>query len=199
VSAITQTEVEGYLVIALFALFVLRRAWGMTQGARASIARLTVLPALYVAIYAAELAAIVFAGMTASWATSLYVALGADAVCVGVGVFAAYGYTARHVELYHPAGASAWYFRLTPLLPVLYVVLFLVRIVVETIIVGGSPFNLPSTAQLDSTAPFELYALLAVDALWGLTTGMLVGRSAATYAAWQKAKRSGSTGATPLP
>jgi len=197
VSAVTSIDVEDYVILALFGLILLRRTYMMTQGVPAGVGRLVVLPIFYVAIYTAELAGTWFAGVGTGRAELTYIALSADAVLLGVGTWIAYRITTRHVHLYRPTPGGPWYYRLRPLLPVLYVVLFLLRAVIETVIVGNAPFAVPTTAQFESISRTALFALFAVDALWGLTTGFLIGRSGAVYAAWQRAERAPPTAPSP--
>jgi len=189
VSGVSELDVEGYLVVALFGLFLLRRTYRMTQGVPAGAFRLAVLPAFYLGLYVLELAGIWLAGTGSGRSDLTLATFGADAALVAAGTAVAYWITARHVQLYRPSGGVAWYYRLKPLLPVLYVVLFFARVGVEAAVVGISPFAEPTAAQLDAISPTALYALFVVDALWGLTTGFLVGRSGAVYHAWKKAER----------
>lgn len=188
-AGVSQFAIDDYVVVALFGLFLLRRAYRMTQGVPVSAARLAVMPAFYVLVYAAELAGTWFAGTATGRAELTYVGLAADVVLLAVGTWVAHRITTAHVELYQPAPGGPWYYRLRPLLPVLYVLLFFVRAGIETAIIGIAPFEFPSAAQFAGISPLALYALFTVDALWGLTTGFLIGRSAAVYGAWQRAKR----------
>jgi hypothetical protein len=189
-SGVSELEVEGYLVVALFGLFLLRRTYRMTQGVPAGAFRLAVLPAVYLGLYVFELTGIWIAGAGSGHSDLTLLTFGADAALVAGGTGIAYRITSRHVELYRPTGEVAWFYRLKPLLPVLYVVLFTARVAIETVVVGISPFALPTAAQFNSISPTALDALFVVDALWGLTTGFLIGRSAAVYRAWRRAEKS---------
>ncbi|MFY9717606.1 MAG: hypothetical protein WAK40_06710 [Thermoplasmata archaeon] len=188
-SGVSSIVVEDYVILALFGLFLLRRTYRMTQGVPAGTGRLVILPVFYVALYTAELAGTWFAGIGSGRAELTYFALAADAVMLAIGTAVSYRVTSRHVELYQPTSGGAWYYRLRPLLPVLYLVLFFARAVIQTVIVGTTPFGFPTTAQFDTITPIALYALFTVDALWGLTTGFLIGRSGAVYGAWKRAER----------
>ncbi len=193
--SISPAQSEGYLIVALFGLFVLRAGFRLMNGVPARTGRLLVLPGLYIAIFVAELAGVWFAGTGSGIAELTYVALAADIALVGVGILLAYRYTERTVELYRPDGETRWFYRLSPLLPVLYVALFFVRVGIETVILGEAPFSIPTVAQFDTISTVSLYTLFAVDALWGLTTGFLVGRNAAVYRKWQARLESGSSAA----
>jgi hypothetical protein len=193
---ISQATAVGYAFVALFGLIVLRRAYMMTNGVPASAGRLLVLPGFYVLVFVGLMTAILYGAIGSSVADQVYAAFGADMALVVAGTFVAYGYTLRHVHLYKSPGAVDWSYRLNALLPVVYVVLFFVRTGLEAVILGLSPFDVPSATQLAGVSPWTLYVLFAVDAMWGLSTGFLVGRSAAVYNAWQ---RKLSEGSSPVP
>jgi len=182
--------VEDYVILALFGLLLLRRTYRMTQGVPAGAGRLVVLPAFYVAIYVAELAGTWVASVGTGRMEWTYVAFAADALMLAVGTWLSYRITSQHVHVYQPAVGGPWYYRLRPLLPVLYVVLFFVRAIIGTVVIGIVPFGFPTSAQFDSISTTALVALYVVDALWGLTTGFLIGRSSAVYRAWKNAERS---------
>jgi hypothetical protein len=183
---LSQQTAIAYLFIALIALLVVRRALLLTRGMPIGLGRLVVLPAFYVVIYVAELAAIGVGGVGSTVATPLYVSYGVDAALVVVGTFVAYGYTLRHLHIYQPEGQTTWNYRMNPLLPVVYVVLFIVRVGIETAILNESPLAFPTAGALAGVSAFALYSLFLVDALWGLSTGFLVGRSVAVYHAWRE-------------
>jgi hypothetical protein len=196
-TAVSSIVVEDYVILALFGVFLLRRTYMMTRGVPAGIGRLVLLPTFYGAIYAAELAGTWFAGIGSGRAEVTYLALAADAAMIAVGFGVSLRVTTQHVQLYQPTPGGPWYYRLRPLLPVLYVVLFFVRAAIETVIIGNAPFAIPTTAQFDSISTTALVALFVVDALWGLTTGFLLGRSVAVYSAWKRAERSPPVHASP--
>lgn len=183
---ISQQAAIGYLFAALVGLLILRRTLRLTRGATVSAGRLLLLPALYVVVYVAELAAIGFGGGGSSVTTPLYVSYGVDATLVVVGTVAAFRYTLRHLQIYRANGETEWSYRMNPLLPVVYVVLFFVRIAMETVILNESPFAFPAAGALAGISAVALFTLFAIDALWGLSTGFLAGRSAAVYHEWRK-------------
>ena len=188
VVTVSSAAVEEYAVVALLGLYLLRRTYRMTQGVPATTVRLVLVPIFYVGLYALELAGIGFAAVGSSEATRFYGALSADVALLAVGTYVAHRVASRQVELYRPPGKSDWYYRLRPLLPVTYIVLFFVRVGLETAFLGIAPFTVPTTAQFDALSTPSLTILFVVDALWGLTTGFLVGRSGAVYAAWKRAE-----------
>jgi hypothetical protein len=193
---ISNQAATTYLLVAVLGFIILRRAYLMTKGTDVSVGRLVAFPAFYLVIYAAELAAIGFAAVGSSAATQVYLSFGADAALILLGVFLAYGYTLRHVEIYQEPGESAWSYRMSALLPVIYVVLFLVRVVIETVVLNESPFSFPAPGSLDGISSLALYLLFVVDALWGLSTGFLIGRSAAVYHEWQQHRASNNQSAS---
>ena len=184
-AGLSQSALLAYVFVALFGLFILRRSYRMTQGVPLSTARLVVLPVLYVLIYLGELASVSFIGVSTSIAPLTYVSLAVDGVLFAAGVVFAYQYTLRHVELYQAPGQAAWSYRLNPLLPIVYVVLFFIRVGIETALLGVSPFEFPTAASLTGLSTVTLLLFATVDALWGLSTGFLVGRSAAAWHEWQ--------------
>jgi hypothetical protein len=194
---ISSVDEEGYAFVALFGLLVLRRAYLLTRGALLRPAVLALFPALYALIYSAELAVIYFSAIgTGRW-LSAEVGLAADAVLLGAGTWFAHAHSRRGVEVYQPIGESRWYYRLPPLLPVLYVALFFVRTAVAAVVVGETPFVIPSPTQLASISDLAWYTLLGVDAVWGLTTGFLIGRNLAVYGEWRR--KTSATPSAPLP
>ncbi len=184
-AAPSQAVTFGYLFVALFALLVLRRAYRMMHGTPYRTGLLVVLPVFYLLIYAAELSVLAAVGVTTTLATEAYLSLAVDIALVVAGTFVAYRYVRKNVVLYRPEGSSQRYYRLSPLLPVVYVVLFVVRTVIAAVLLGESPFEFPTTASIESLPPVLLLTLAAVDALWGLSTGFLIGRSVGVYRAGQ--------------
>ncbi|MGA9839294.1 MAG: hypothetical protein WBF81_07700 [Thermoplasmata archaeon] len=197
--ALSSSDAFAYVIVAVLGFIILRRAYFLTQGTRVSTGRLVILPIFYLLIYAAELAATGFAGAGSSAATPVYLSFVGDGALVVAGVFLAFQYTLRHLTIYQRPGETAWSYRMNALLPVIYVVLFFVRVAIETALLGEGPFTFPAPGALDGISAFALYSLLAVNALWGLSTGFLIGRSAAVYREWQQHLASPGSSAAPLP
>jgi hypothetical protein len=193
---ISQATIAAYAFVAIFGLIILRRAYMMTHGTPATAGRLLFLPCFYVFLFAVFMLAVVYGAVGSSVANLVYGAFAADVVLLLIGVFMAYGYTLRHVHLYREPGALDWSYRLNAVLPVIYVVLFFLRTGLEAVLLGISPFAIPSASQLAGASPWSLYVLFAVDAMWGLSTGFLVGRNAAVYRSWQRKLTEGA-GAVP--
>jgi hypothetical protein len=183
--AFGQGEVFAFFLVAIFGLIILRRAYSITQGVTVSAGRLLILPVIYVGLYGAELAALALSSGPANLELEVYASLTLDAALVAVGAVIAYGYTRRHVELYRNEGDPQWSYRLGALLPVVYVVLFVVRVVLETVILGEIPFAVPAPSALAGVPPLSLYILFVVDGLWGVSTGFLLGRNVGVYEEWR--------------
>lgn len=185
-STLSNQTAFAYLFVALVGLLILRRAYRLTQGAPIGTSRLLVLPAFYVIIYAAELTALGFGGGGSSVTFPLYLSFTLDAILVVVGTFVAYGYTLRHLQIYRAEGEAGWSYRMSPLLPVIYVVLFFARVAIESVVLNESPLVFAAPSALSGISAFALVSLFAVDALWGLSTGFLIGRSVGVYHEWQQ-------------
>lgn len=200
---LSQGALFPYFFIALIGLIILRGAYRVTQGVRVVIARLVVIPVIYIVLYVAELSAVALAGSTASIAPAILGSSAVDAVLVVVGALLAYQYALRHVELYRVEGDPAWRYRMSAIIPIVYVSLFFARVALETAVLGESPLAFPSAGAFNGISPYALYTFFAVDALWGLSTGFLIGRSAAVYHTWRARLRnppapsSSPSGATP--
>ncbi len=153
---LNEATLASYLFIVLLGAILLRQAFLLTRGVPASAGRLVALPVFYVAIYAIELAGIGFAGIGSSVSNQVYISFAIDAALVAAGTFVAYGYTLRHVQLYQNPGETDWSYRLGALLPVLYVVLFFSRVAIETVVLGETPFEVPTTQALAEISSFAL-------------------------------------------
>jgi hypothetical protein len=195
---LSQQDILGLAVVAIFGVIILRRTALLIYGVPATTGRLVFLSGLYGLFYGIELLSVAYAGIGSGRGEVAAFALTADLLLVGVGIAVAYPLTRRHVVLYQTPGDPRWFYRLRPLLPVVYVVLFFIRAGLEVAIVGESPFTFPSASEFDALSTVALATLFVVDALWGLTTGFLLGRNAAVYGEWQRHERSASPSA-PLP
>jgi hypothetical protein len=110
---------------------------------------------------------------------------GLDAGVLGVGAWLSSSYVRRITEFtVRPDGL--WMYRLGILLPMIYLGLYAVRIVVELVVLPD-PFG--ATGPLPTLAPLQQLALAAVDTLFALSAGLLVGRSVGVYQAYQERKR----------
>ncbi len=183
---LSNSDAISYLFIAFLGFIILRRAYLLTHGVPVSTARVVVLPAFYALLYIAELAAIGLVAPGSSLATPTYLSFAVDAALLVVGTWVAYEYTLRHLETYRAPGETAWSYRMSALLPVAYVALFFARVAIETAVLNETPLEFPTAKALAGVSILALYSLFLVDALWGLSTGFLIGRSVAVYREWQK-------------
>lgn len=184
---LSTSALYAYGFVALLGFIILRRAWIMTHGAPVSVTRLVFLPVIYVLLYVGELAAIGYGVLGTTFAQLTYVGFGADAALFVGGIWISYRYTLAHVRVYRNSADTAWMYRLNAVLPVVYVALFFARTAIETVVLSLSPFEFPTAATFVGISPLSLYLLFAVDAMWGLSTGFLVGRSAGVYHEWRQA------------
>ncbi|MGC2358918.1 MAG: hypothetical protein WA691_01245 [Thermoplasmata archaeon] len=198
-AALSNATLFSYLLVVLIGFIILRRAYRLTQGVPIGIGRLVFLPVIYLALYVAEIGELAVGGSGLSSSVPLYASYGVDAALVVGGTLVAFRYTLHHLEIYQNPGETAWNYRMTTLIPLIYVVLFFARIAIETVVLNETPFAFPAAGALASISPFALYALFTVDALWGLSTGFLLGRSAGVYHEWQQRLRTPASSASPLP
>ncbi|MGA7923519.1 MAG: hypothetical protein WCA77_06040, partial [Thermoplasmata archaeon] len=112
----------------------------------------------------------------------------ADVAMLAVGAVVAFRYVKQRVVLEQRPPDGAWYYRLPPFLPITYLILFLVRIGIEVVVVGVNPFAPPLSGQFNGLSSLTISLLIAVDVVWGLTTGFLIGRSAGVYSSYAEKK-----------
>jgi hypothetical protein len=166
-------EAEQTLLIGvLFALFIARRAYTQYRGARLSPGRLIGFSILYPLLFAVVIG-------SESYPVVPYWSLAADAVAVVAGSLIAVDHVGRRAAIYRENGL--WMYRLGPLVPVVYIVLFLGRLVLE-LAIGIDP-SAPSIGSISATA---VLVLVVVDALYGFSTGLSLGRNVGIYRAWQR-------------
>ncbi len=166
------------LVLVLFViLLVVRRTIATARGARLRPSRLAVYSGFVVFVFVLTL----LAGITAvPWYT-----LPIDAA-VGVAAgFAGVAYTRRRVKV-HEAAPGVWIYRLGWLIPLVYAGLFATRLALDLFLLDLNPFggSLPS-ASVSSTT---VVALAVVDALFALSTGLLVGRNIGVFEAYRRVR-----------
>jgi hypothetical protein len=164
------------VVLALFVLIIARRTYGLVVGTPYSPERLAIFAGFYILLY-------VFAIYSTFSALPIY------STVLDVGLLAAAAvisipYVERIVVLELRTN-GLWYYRLPLLIPVLYLVLLVARLSVDIAVLGVNPFAFTIGAPLSLT-PIQSIVLTVVDALFSVSTGILVGRSVAVYRAHQK-------------
>lgn len=182
------------LLLLIIVLVLVRRTYYQLQGARFSAARLFGFAAFYVLLFVVLAFSTLYAAV-ATWGSSAYALL---ALYVGVptaaGVFAA-PYIERVVR-FERRGDGQWYYRLSWHVPVLYLVLFLGRIVAEIAVFGLSAVLVSYPPPAPPSVP-ALEVLIAVDLLFGLSLGLMIGRGVGVYRAYRRLPA--SEAAPPVP
>jgi hypothetical protein len=176
-----QIYLLAFLVLLVF--IVGRRTVLMVRGTTVSAARLAGFAVFYVVFFVIALAG--------SLSTVPLYWYGVDAAAVVLAALVAIPYVERVVRIERrPDGL--WYYRLGLALPLVYLALFAVRLAVDAFVLDVNPFGPPTAVSL---SPFATDVLIAVDVLFGVSTGLLVGRSIGVYRAYRRA----AMGAPPLP
>jgi hypothetical protein len=180
--AVSPADQETLLLGALIGLVILRRAFAQYRGTPVSAARLLGFTLIYPLLFA------LVAGVESLPVLPLW-SLAVDVAAAVAGTFAALRYVESRVTVYQEGGA--WMYRLGPVVPIVYVVLFLARLGLE-LGIGIDPFA-PSTAAISTGAATVLEV---VDVLFGFSTGLAMGRNLGVYEVWRR--RSASPAPAPL-
>lgn len=185
--SLSASDSQALLVVAIFALVIIRRAYGGYVGTLVRPAYLAGFTALYVAIFAF--------GILSSAALLPFYATIADAAVVVVVAYVGVPYIERVVVLEHRADGQ-WYWKLSPWIPVGYALLFATRILVDLFVLGIDPFVYPTPVV--ALSPITVGLLTLVDGLFAVSVGLLIARSLGIYRRYRKESRR-STPATPTP
>lgn len=169
------------IVVLLFiVLLIARRTIRQVQGAPVSAGRMFGFAAFYVLLFVALAFGTLYAAVTI-WGSNAYALL-----VPYVAVPAAAGYLAvpyvERVVRFEERGDGRWYYRLSWHVPVLYLALFVVRLVAEVAVFGLSDLliSFPPPAPGSVAA---LVVLVVVDLLFGASLGLLLGRGIGVYRA----------------
>lgn len=197
-TAPSSNEISALLVVALIIFFIARRTYGMVQGARYSPDRLFVISGFYVLIFVILAFGTLYAAV-AAWGVTAYALLVPYVALPVIFTLLAAPYVVRIVRFEQRDGGQ-WYYRLPWHIPVVYLVLFIVRFSAEIVVYGPTgAFTYPPPAPPSGTA---LIILVVVDLLFGVSLGLLMGRSLGVYEAHGKltagASGSGSPSGPPL-
>jgi hypothetical protein len=187
-TGLSNTDVTTLVFVALIVLVVARRVVGMVRGVPVRPERMFAFAALYSGLFVLVIASS-YAQLPA-WSYAI------DAAVAVVAAFAATLAVQQRVVVEWRDGQ--WYYRLGMAIPVLYLTLFVVRIALELLVLGVSPFAPPSTTPLSGTAEVTL---AVIDALFAFSTGLLVGRTLGVYLEYRKLSRAGppKPASSPLP
>lgn len=175
------------LVLAIIVLLLVRRAVLMVRGAPVRPAALFGFAAFYAVLFALSV-------VVDSAGAPIYFLL-ADLIIVAVAAVLG----ARHILVVlrlERRSDGRWYYQLPPWIPIVYIGLFLLRLVLSYEILGPSSFTFVRSASV-SLSPLDLAALQTVDALFAASTGILIARSVGVYLAYRKA--TAALGSPPTP
>ncbi len=162
------------VLLALVVFVVGRRAVGMARGTTLSLPRLFGFTALY---------AFIFAVLALEELVQFPVAVVAvNVAIVGAVAVLSYPFVRRRVVVYTDPNGG-WSYRVGYVVPLVYLVLFVVRLAIDLAVLGQIPFTFaPVAPQL---SPASLAVVLSVDALFAGSTGLLLARTAAVYRAYR--------------
>jgi hypothetical protein len=183
------------LFLAIIVLFMVRRTIRLVQGTPYSAGRQFALAGFYLLLFVALAGGTIWVAAS-TWGTTGLLLVAPYAAAVIGAAFVAAPYVRRIVR-FEQRAPGVWYYRLPWIVPALYVILFVVRLVLEVVLFG--PGSLASFSLPTSVPTATLLVLIAVDLLYGASTGILLGRSFGVYYAHRDLERTGGTGAPPLP
>jgi hypothetical protein len=167
-------------ILAILILFLARRTYRQVTGTRYSLGRLFVFAGVFILLFAILAFETLYAAV-ATWGTDAYALLALYVAFPAVAAFFAAPYVERVVR-FEQREDGYWYYRLSWHVPVLYLVLFVVRLGAEVSVFGLSAllFTIPPPAPPSVAA---LVLLVGVDLLFGVSLGLLLGRGIGVYRA----------------
>lgn len=175
-SSINASDAPVLGFLAIFLLIAVVRMYRMTRGTSASPTRLLTVAGLYLFIFAISAAG--DALVLPIWLVPVEIAL------LVVGAIVTAVYVRRVVDL-SPHPRWGWSYRLGFALPAIYLLLFAVRIGADFAILNGATFFGSTGSPAPAVSGVDLYVLEAVDALFSVSAGLIVGRSVGVYLALQ--------------
>ncbi len=182
------------LVLVVIVLLLARRTYAMIQGAAYSSGRVFAYGGFYVFLFALLAASTLYAAYSL-WGSVAFVLVAPYVATVVVVGLLATPYVRREVK-FEQRGDGLWYYKLPWHVPVLVLALFIVRLGTELAIFGASAvtsFTLP--ASLPSSL---IFVLIAIDLLFAVSVGLLLGRGLGVYRAHQDLLATQAGGAAPL-
>jgi hypothetical protein len=181
------------ILLVLIVAILARRTYLLMRGARYSPGRLFGFTGFYVLLFALLAVPTIFAAVS-SWGVYGWLLIAAYAVVPAAAAVVAVPYVRRIVR-FEERGSGQWYYSLPWHIPVLYLSLFVVRFVLEILLFG--PAFVTSFALPASIPTGALLVLAGVDLLFGLSTGILVGRSVGVYRAFSSRSPESSASRSP--
>lgn len=184
------------IVLVLIVLLLVRRTVRQLYGTPYSTGRLFVFAGFYVLLFAVLGAGTLYGavglwGVRAELLIPLYVAV---PIAAAVAVVPHVQRTVR----FETRADGRRYYRLLWQLPVLYLALFIIRLVAELIVYGPTL----AFATYPPPAPPSVSGLLllvAVDLLFGVSLGLLIGRGVGVYRAHEALPKSSEPGPSGFP
>jgi hypothetical protein len=171
------------IFLVLLVAVLARRFYQSVRGAKLTPASLIAFAGIFFALFA----------LTVVTGYVLYpkYALGGLLVDAVVFVPAAYlgiRYTRRKVEVWQrPDGV--WMYRLGVVIALVYLALLAARLLLDIFVIGINPFG--STTTTPTLSAVAAASLLVVDALFAVSTGLLVGRNLGVYLVYRAALQRG--------
>jgi hypothetical protein len=165
------------ILLAIIVLVIVRRTYRMIQGARASPGYLFGFLGLYLVLLAFTLVSTIV--LLPTYSAIL------DIVLVVIAGLAGYRWVLRHAKLEKRANGE-WYYRLGPIIPIVYLVLFITRLTIDLVVLGLDPFDFYGSGTVSLTQT-QIDITILVDALFALSTGLLAARSFGVYSAYRQA------------
>lgn len=172
------------LVVVVF-IFI-RRIIASVHGTRLTVARL--------AIYAGVVAAIFALTVATGYGALPWYSFPADVAVVLASAFLGANHVASRVEVYEdPPGQ--WRYRLGPLIPIVYLLLFVTRLLLDFLVLVYNPLSF--SAIPGSLSPATQAVFVVVDLLFAVSTGLVVGRTIGVYRRFERKLRE-NVGGVPL-
>ena len=173
-SGVSLSAIESTFAIVLVILFVLgRRTYAMIRGAVYSPGRLAGFGGFAILVYALFAASTLFDATSLWGAVALVLLVPYALVVAGAALF-----TAPHVRRtvhFERRDDGLTYYRIPWLVPVLYLALFAARFGLELFLIGNAGFFSPGPAA--ALPPLTVVTLFGFDLLYGVSLGLLLGRS----------------------
>jgi hypothetical protein len=178
--SLSSAELTAIGIEILIVLIVVRRSYAMTKGVPYSTARLALLPALFLFLWAlSELESI----LLVPWALPYLIALDLGIL---LGTALTFTPVAQRLAEVRQDGSGGWSYRFGFSFAAFFVGIFVIRLVLAAVLF---PSSLEFGAPVGTLPTESQQAVLAlVDALFSLSAGLLLSRSLGIYRKVQAAK-----------
>src|SRR5580700_10570148 len=176
----SSADIGPVVILLLFVVIIGRRVVLMVRGTPVRPARMFLIALFYVLLFAITIAA--------SYAELPLWTYAVDAAVLVAASIGATVLVQRRVVVEWKDGV--WSYRLGALIPAIYLTLFVVRLLLDLFVLNVNPFafTVPSAAPLTGVS---LYIVVLVDALFALSTGLLLGRTVGVYVEYRKFSAAG--------